>query len=93
MPWREWKNNGVDKVICIGFETEKKNKKDKSIIDIVSNSLELLCHELSNYELDGVDYLLKIKTKEVSLLEVKEMAYLYKMGYEQTKSFLKNIFV
>ena len=29
----------------------------------------------------------KIKTKEVSLLEVKEMDYLYKMGYEQTKRF------
>lgn len=89
VPWREWKNNGIDKVICVGFETERKSKKDKNIIDIVSNSLELLCYELSNYELDGVDYLLKIKTKEVSLLEVKEMDYLYKMGYEQTKRFLK----
>lgn len=91
MPWKEWKNSGVDKVICIGFETEKKNKKDKNIIDIVANSLDLLCYELSNYELEGVDYLLKIHTKEVSLLEIKEMEYLYKMGYEQTKKFLENM--
>ena len=90
VPWREWKNNGVDKVICIGFETEKINKKDKNMVDIISNSLEILCHELSNYELDGVDYLLKIKTKDVSLLEIKQMDYLYREGYEQTKKFIKD---
>ena len=50
----------------------------------------MLCHELSNYELDGVDYLLKIKTKDVSLLDVKQMDYLYKEGYQQTKAFLKS---
>lgn len=90
VPWKEWKNNGVDKVLCIGFETERKCKKDKNMVDIISNSLDLLCHELSNYELEGLDHLLKIKTKYISLLEVKEMDYLYKMGYEQTKIFLKS---
>lgn len=90
VPWREWKNNGVDKVICIGFETEKISKKDKNMVDIISDSLEILCHELSNYELDGVDYLLKIKTKDVSLLEIKQMDYLYREGYEQTKKFIKD---
>lgn len=90
VPWREWKNNGVDKVICIGFETEKISKKDKNMVDIISDSLNILCHELSNYELDGVDYLLKIKTKDVSLLEVKQMDYLYREGYEQTKKFIKD---
>lgn len=91
IPWREWKNNGVDKVICIGFEIEKVRKKEKNMIDIISGSLELLSYELSNYELEGVDYLLKIKTKEVSLLDTKQMDYLYQEGYRQTKSFLKNM--
>lgn len=91
IPWREWKYLGVDKIICIGFETIKKNKTDKNIIDIISTSFEMLCHELSTYELSGIKYLLKIKTKDVSLLDVKEMKYLYEMGYEQTKKFIEKI--
>lgn len=88
VPWREWKKNGIDKVMCIGFETNKDNKKDKNMIDIIGNSLDILCYELSNYELTGVDYLLKIKTKDVSLLDTKQMDYLYQEGYRQTKNFL-----
>ena len=61
------------------------------MIDIISNSLGILCQELSNYELEGVDYLLKIKTKEVSLLETKEMDYLYDEGYKQAKEFIRKI--
>lgn len=45
--------------------------------------------ELSNYELDGADNVLTIKTKEVSLLDFKEINYLYNQGYLQTKKFLK----
>lgn len=90
VPWKEWKNMNIDKVVCIGFETKIKNKRDKNMIDIINNSLDILCYELSNYELDGVDCLLKIETKDVSLLDVKEIDYLYKIGYEQTKKFLKN---
>lgn len=91
VPWKEWKNRGIEKVICIEFETKKTNKKDKNMIDIISNSLGILCQELSNYELEGVDYLLKIKTKEVSLLETKEMDYLYDEGYKQAKEFIRKI--
>lgn len=91
VPWKEWKKNGVDKVICIGFETNKKDKKDKNIIDIISNALDILCYELSNYELIGADYLLEIKTKDVSLLDIKEMDYLYNMGYKQTKNFINTV--
>lgn len=90
VPWKEWKKRGIDKVICISFNTEKKDKKEKNMIDIISNSLDILCYELSNYELTGVDYLLKIKTKDVSLLDTKQMDYLYNQGYRQTKKFLKD---
>lgn len=89
VPWREWKKNGIDEIMCIGFETEKIKKKEKNVIDVISGSLELLSYELSNYELDGVDCLLKIKTKEVSLLDTKQMDYLYQEGYKQTKLFLE----
>ena len=88
-PWREWKKVGVDKVICIGFETKKEPKKEKNMVDVISDSLGILCHELSNYELYGVDYLIKIKTKDVSLLDTKQISYLYEQGYNQAKKFIK----
>lgn len=91
VPWREWSRIGVDKIICIGFETIKKDKKDKNMVDIISNSFEILCHELSTYELAGVKHMWIIKTKDVSLLDVKEMDYLYQMGYEQTKEYIAKL--
>lgn len=90
VPWKEWKMRGIDKVICISFKTEKENKEDKNVIDIVSNALDIMCYELANYELIGVDSLLRIKTKDVSLLDTSQMDYLYNEGYIQTKKFLKN---
>ena len=59
----------------------EKNVKDKNIIDAISGALNLMGRELSNYELYGADYLLKIKTKEVSLLDSSEINYLYNQGY------------
>ena len=88
-PWREWKKVGVDKVICIGFETQRELKKEKNMVDVISNSLGILCHELSNYEQYGVDYLMKIQTKDVSLLDTKQISYLYEQGYKQAKQFIR----
>ena len=31
-PWREWKKVGVDKVICIGFETQKETKEETAAL-------------------------------------------------------------
>lgn len=85
------KSNGVDKVISVIFNTPIKIKKRKNIIDVVSNSLEIMEHELSNYELEGADFLLKINTKDVSLLETKQMPYLYQVGYETAKKEMPKI--
>ena len=80
---------GIDKVLCITFEEDRTIKKYKNIIDIVSGSISLMGRELSNYELNGADNILTIKTKEVSLLDFREINYLYTQGYSQTKKFLK----
>lgn len=73
------------------FTQPLKIKKKKNIIDVVSKSLGIMEHELSNYELDGADFLLKIDTKDVSLLETSQMEYLYKRGYETAKREMKRI--
>ena len=64
----------------------------KNIIDVVSSSIGILCHELSNYELQGADYLLKIKTKEkIGLLDTTKIDYLYQLGYKTAKSNIREI--
>ncbi len=91
IPWKQVKNMGIDKVLCITFEEKEKEKKDKNIIDIISRSLNLIGRELNNYELIGADYLLKINTKNVSLLDYSKINYLYNEGYYQMKKYLNKI--
>lgn len=92
VPWKLTKEKGADKVLSIIFD-EEKNKKNycKNILEVASNSLGILCHEISNYDLEGADYLLKIKTEKVQLLDYKKIDELYLKGYEQTKNNIKEI--
>lgn len=91
-PWKELKECGAEKVLCVTFETyEEQNKCEKNIIDVIMASVEIMEHELSNYELEGIDYLLKIKTKKISLLDSKEIDFLYNLGYEETKKQINRI--
>ena len=90
LPWKTAKLCGADKVFCIKFQSEKELKKNKNIIDIVSRSISILCHELSNYELDGADYLLTLKTENISLLDYSKIDELYELGYKEGKKFLQN---
>lgn len=85
VPWKELKVNGAEKVICIIFEKELKIKREENIINVVENSLDILSHELSTYELAGADYLLRIKTKNIQLLDINQIDYLYQEGYRITK--------
>lgn len=89
IPWKEVKKSGIDKVLCITFEEEIKEKNNKNILDTIEGAMNLMGKELSNYELDGADYVLKIKTKEISLLDHKEIEYLYNLGYSKTKEYLE----
>ena len=54
------------------------------------SSIEIMGHELANYELKGIDYLLKLKTQKISLLDSSQIDFLYNLGYEETKKYLKN---
>ena len=91
VPWKELKENGVDVVISVVFTKDIKYKRKKNILDVIGGSIEIMGHELSNYELEGADYLLKIHTKDVSLLDSSQMDYLYKRGYEEAKRQIRNI--
>lgn len=89
-PWKELKALGAEKVLGIGFETILENtEKFDNMIEVGIQSMNLICHELSNYEIAGIDYLIEIPTKKVSLLDRSKMEELYEVGYEVTKKKLK----
>ena len=91
VPWKELKQCGAQKVISIIFQNEIKEKNKIDMFDVISGSMELLCRELSNYELNGADYLIKIKTKNIQLLDKTKLEYLYNLGYIETKGKIKQI--
>ena len=91
VPWKETKINGADKVISVIFKENVENKKNENIINVITNSIDILSYELSNYELAGADYLLKIKTEDIELLDYSKIEYLYKLGYETTKKEINKI--
>ncbi|MGN1269325.1 MAG: patatin-like phospholipase family protein [Clostridia bacterium] len=91
VPWKELKANGADKVICIIFPKKVKEKKEKNMIDVIHSSIEMMGQELSNYELEGADYILKIETMNVGLLDTSKIDYFYQIGYKETKKKMKDI--
>lgn len=91
IPWKGLKEIGAEKVMSIVFEEELNNNCCENIIDVVGNSLNILSHELLNYEIIGTDYLLKIKTNNISLLDMKKIDELFEIGYKTTKLKIKEI--
>lgn len=91
VPWKETKLIGADKIINITFENEIDKDCCHNFIDVASRSIELLCRELSIYELEGSDVNIKIKTKKVGLLDIKKINMLYEEGYNQTKEQINKI--
>lgn len=93
-PWKELKNEGADNVICVCFETiDKINKveKEKNIFEVIMSSIDIMQYELFNYELFGADYIIKIRTEKISLLDKSQINYLYNLGYQTTKNKIKEI--
>ena len=91
VPWKELKVFGADKVFASCFE-EKMNKKDlNNFIEIIARALKFSNHELANYELEGVDYLIKTKTENVGLLDTRKIDEMYRRGYEEAKIKIKKV--
>lgn len=89
--WKEVKLLGAEKVLNIVFEDSSELECKNNIIDVASRSINLICRELSNYELDGADYTFKIKSKKMGLLDMSKIDELYEAGYVQMKNEIVNI--
>ena len=90
-PWKDLKNIGAEKIISIVFSEDKKAKKDINILDCITRSMGIMMHELYNYELEGIDYLLNVKTGDIGLLETEKIEELYNIGYNTAKKEMNKI--
>ncbi len=90
IPWKGLKEIGANTVLSVIFEKQIREKSKMNVIDIIESSLNIMGHELANYELVGENKILRIKTKDVGLLETKKIDELYKMGYMETKKQIIN---
>ena len=91
VPWKELKILGAEKVLSIIFDDEVAQSCDRNLVEVAGRSINLLCRELSNYEMEGADYVLRIKSDKVGLLDMKKIDELYHLGYEQTKKQINKI--
>lgn len=91
VPWKELKVLGAKEVLSIVFDDEVVQACDDNLVEVAGRSINLLCRELSNYEMEGADYVLKIKSDKVGLLDMKKIDQLYHLGYEQTKKHIHKI--
>ena len=93
VPWKELKALGADKVISIIFDDEVDYNCDRNLVEVAGRSINLLCRELSNYEMEGADYVLKIKSDKVGLLDMKKIDELYEIGYKQMRNYIKERYI
>lgn len=85
VPWKELKKIGANKVLNVTFETENNEDCDKNLIEVAGSSIGMLCQELSNYEMEGADDIIKIRTKKTGLLDMSKIKELYLLGYNEAK--------
>ncbi|MCI8641322.1 MAG: hypothetical protein HFJ59_05595 [Clostridia bacterium] len=90
-PWREVKLLGADKVINVIFESEIDYKCCDNFIDVAVRSFDLMKEELFKYEIEGTDYLIKLKSKKVSLLDMSKIEEFYQLGYNETKKMINKL--
>lgn len=88
VPWKELKRLGASKVLNIVFDDGIDEDCNQNLVEVAGRSISLLCRELSNYEMEGADYVLKIRNNKVGLLDMKKIDELYELGYRQTKEYI-----
>lgn len=90
LPWKELKQIGAEEVYGIAFNAiYKEDDCCSNLVEVAARALELQGRELSTYEKTGIDKLITINLKKVSLLDNENIEELYKIGYEQAKKQIK----
>ena len=92
LPWKPLIDIGADEIIGISFETIYCNKDCcQDIIEVATRAMELQGRELTVYEEEGINHLINIQLKKVSLLDSSKAEELYELGYKQAKKQIKEL--
>ena len=91
VPWKELKKIGAHNILSVMFDEELNKDCCDNLVEVAERSIGLLCRELSNYEMEGADYIMKIKCKKVGLLDMNQIDKLYNLGYTTAKKNMKSI--
>lgn len=90
LPWKHLKEIGAEEVWGITFNTiSEKGECCSNIIESASRAMELQGRELAIYEKQGINNLITINMRKVSLLDAKVAEELYINGYKQGKEQIK----
>lgn len=88
-PWEVLKIEGADETISVTFKDTSKKNCDKNLISVIDCSLGYLNNELKEYEMQGNDKTIEIRTQDIGLLEYSKVDELYQIGYQTANKFCK----
>lgn len=81
IPVNEVKKQGADKVIAVKFDADIVNKSS-NMMDIIMKTIDIMGSKISEESLEMSDYILKVYTDKVGLLDVKKLDKCYQYGYD-----------
>ena len=91
VPWKELKELGASNILNVIFDENIDVNCCENLIEVSVRAISLLSRELLNYEMEGTDNILKIKSGKVGLLDMKKIDELYELGYKRAKEEMRYI--
>lgn len=90
VPVKEVKKQGADKVIAVKFEEDKVDD-DSNMMDIVMKTIDIMGSKIAEKNLEKSDYVIKIDTGKMGLLETKNIEKCFKYGYDTVNRNIREI--
>lgn len=82
-PIKILKENGAEKVIAIRFDSDSVTKQS-NVMDITMKTIDIMGNKLCDEQFEMSDYILNIPSDGTGLLDVDNLDYCYKSGYNET---------
>lgn len=90
IPVKEVKKQGANKVIAVVFEDDEINEKSNAM-DIAMYTINIMGSRISEKDLNLSDFIIKVKTDKMGLLETKNIDSCFKYGYMETINNIEKI--
>lgn len=79
----------AEKIVTICFEKAYNNNLPNNLIDTTIKAYDIMGHEINYSEIEKSDYVIDIESKDVGLLDISKIDYMYRLGYSRMKEFLR----